>query len=296
LPLLLAGIGIGCGARALDPHDAAGASAGGAAVLDAGSGADARPDIPTIQPSGRNLCGNGVFDPGEQCDDGNKMAGDGCTAICQVECYWSCGSCGTTGPCVVTPICSDHRLDGDEACDDGNLVGGDGCARDCKAIELGWRCPAVGERCVPICGDGIVVGPETCDDGNAVAGDGCSDICVVEPSTARCGDGVISGAEECDNGAGNADGFYGGGCTTGCHFSGYCGDGVLNGLEECDSGDAGNNVTYGNKDGCARGCMFPHFCGDGFVDSVEGELCDLGPNNGVSGQPCNVACRILVDL
>ena len=25
-------------------------------------------------------CGNGVLDPGEQCDDGNKMAGDGCSA------------------------------------------------------------------------------------------------------------------------------------------------------------------------------------------------------------------------
>jgi len=29
------------------------------------------------------LCGNGVLDPGEECDDGNTAAGDGCGATCQ---------------------------------------------------------------------------------------------------------------------------------------------------------------------------------------------------------------------
>ncbi len=31
------------------------------------------------------LCGNGVVDPGEQCDDGNTTSGDGCSATCQSE-------------------------------------------------------------------------------------------------------------------------------------------------------------------------------------------------------------------
>ena len=296
LSLLLAGIGIGCGARALDPHDAGtGTGTGGGAAIDAGPGGDMRPDLLTLDPSPPQLCGNGFLDPNEQCDDGNKTAGDGCTGLCQIECHWSCGSCGTPGPCVTVPICSDHKLSDAEACDDGNLVGGDGCSGNCKAIEPGWRCPVVGDRCVPICGDGMVDGPETCDDGNTVAGDGCSDICVVEPSTARCGDGVISGAEECDRGADNADWYYGGGCTTGCHFSAYCGDGVLNGLEECDDGSAHNNVTYGNKDGCARGCTFPHFCGDAMVDSDDGEQCDLGPNNGRIDLYCTIDCKVPID-
>jgi cysteine-rich repeat protein len=30
-------------------------------------------------------CGNGVPDPGEECDDGNNVNGDGCSAICQNE-------------------------------------------------------------------------------------------------------------------------------------------------------------------------------------------------------------------
>jgi cysteine-rich repeat protein len=31
-------------------------------------------------------CGNGVLDEGEQCDDGNRVNGDGCSAECEVEC------------------------------------------------------------------------------------------------------------------------------------------------------------------------------------------------------------------
>ena len=31
------------------------------------------------------LCGNGVLDTGEACDDGNSAAGDGCSATCQPE-------------------------------------------------------------------------------------------------------------------------------------------------------------------------------------------------------------------
>jgi cysteine-rich repeat protein len=31
------------------------------------------------------LCGNGIIDAGEQCDDGNVLDGDGCSAICRLE-------------------------------------------------------------------------------------------------------------------------------------------------------------------------------------------------------------------
>jgi cysteine-rich repeat protein len=36
-------------------------------------------------PGGGAVCGNGVVDPGEQCDDGNTTAGDGCSATCTTE-------------------------------------------------------------------------------------------------------------------------------------------------------------------------------------------------------------------
>jgi cysteine-rich repeat protein len=34
---------------------------------------------------GSCLCGNGVVDPGEQCDDGNNTCGDGCSEDCKLE-------------------------------------------------------------------------------------------------------------------------------------------------------------------------------------------------------------------
>lgn len=30
-------------------------------------------------------CGDGSVDPGEECDDGNQVSGDGCSLICRVE-------------------------------------------------------------------------------------------------------------------------------------------------------------------------------------------------------------------
>src|SRR5262249_45637201 len=30
-------------------------------------------------------CGNGVVEPGEACDDGGTVAGDGCDSTCQIE-------------------------------------------------------------------------------------------------------------------------------------------------------------------------------------------------------------------
>ncbi len=36
------------------------------------------------------VCGNGLLDPGENCDDGNMVSGDGCSDTCQVEPGWTC--------------------------------------------------------------------------------------------------------------------------------------------------------------------------------------------------------------
>ena len=36
-----------------------------------------------------NTCGDAFIDPGEKCDDGNQVSGDGCDATCQSEGY--CG-------------------------------------------------------------------------------------------------------------------------------------------------------------------------------------------------------------
>ena len=65
-------------------------------------------------------CGDGNLDPGEECDDGNNIDGDGCSAVCTIE-----------------PYCGDGNLDPGEECDDGNNIDGDGCNADCMIEEPG---------------------------------------------------------------------------------------------------------------------------------------------------------------
>ena len=81
----------------------------------------AMPDIPTIEVGNLSMCGNGVMDPGESCDDGNKTPGDGCSAICQMPAGWTCT--GSPSVCNMAGVCGDGILGASEACDDMNTDG-----------------------------------------------------------------------------------------------------------------------------------------------------------------------------
>jgi cysteine-rich repeat protein len=62
----------------------------------------------------RDPCGNGVVDPGEECDDGNEVNGDGCDANCTVT------------------RCGNGIVTASEQCDDGNQIAGDSCPPGCS--------------------------------------------------------------------------------------------------------------------------------------------------------------------
>ena len=58
-------------------------------------------------------CGDGNVDPGEECDDGNQVSGDGCSSTCQYEAGWTCtpqpqpdsSTCQSgSGQCLELPI------------------------------------------------------------------------------------------------------------------------------------------------------------------------------------------------
>jgi cysteine-rich repeat protein len=247
------------------------------------------------------VCGNGITEPGELCDDGNNVDGDGCSADCSsVDPGYYC----TDGHgCVRVVTCGNGIIEGDEACDDGNTKSGDGCSSGCDKIEDGYACIKPGEPCVslPVCGNGVREQGEQCDDGNTKSKDGCSSSCQVEkgyfcpPGKAcvklTCGDGVRTPDEACDDGnTQNGDGCSsdctveaGWQCgTSGCRP--ICGDGRVLGNEGCDDG----NTTSG--DGCSAGCKVEPFfdcnsaqpsvctstivCGDGTLEP--GEVCDPG--------------------
>jgi fibro-slime domain-containing protein len=212
-------------------------------------------------------CGDGIVETGEECDDGNAVSGDGCSATCQIETGWTCP---TPDMSCVASKCGDGIIAGGETCDDGNAVSGDGCSSTCQ-VEAGWTCPTADAKCIAKqCGDGIIAGNETCDDGNATAGDGCSATCQVEPGFA-C---VTQPAPP----------------QSVCHKT-TCGDGLKEGSEECDDG---NLIPY---DGCSPTCTIEPKCSGGTCTAVCGdglkfpqEQCDDG--NTVSGDGCSSTCTI----
>ena len=109
------------------------------------------------------FCGNGEQGPGEECEDGNLINGDGCDNNCTAS------------------RCGNGVQAAGEACDDGNLDDGDGCDSNCTPTG---------------CGNGVVSSGETCDDGDLEDGDGCDSNC----TETGCGNEIVTSGETCDDG------------------------------------------------------------------------------------------------
>ncbi len=105
-------------------------------------------------------CGDGVVQPGEDCDDGENPP-------------TNAGTCNAT--CSAPTFCGDgfiQSLNGQgvsEVCDDNNGFSGDGCSNKC-VIETGWVCVGVPTSVchLPFCGDGLKKDTEVCDCGDGV--------------------------------------------------------------------------------------------------------------------------------
>jgi len=249
---------------------------------------------PPSCPSSNPGCGDGCFDTGEECDDGNTSDGDGCSGSCARE---YCGDGVTNNNCEECDLgseCTGGTNAGADCSDDPSICDGscqvksdDSCTSSCLTIT---------------CGDCRTDPPkEECDDGTPADNDGCDSSCQIE----YCGDGTIQDGlgEQCDDKGVCFDGTTcktqvpdvcpevpyvcspGGGtcssdadCGTGictlyqtacapqacdgcnnCQIE-ICGNGIVECDEECDDGDT---VIF---DGCYSDCTW-EFCGDGRTDT-----------------------------
>jgi len=219
-------------------------------------------------------CGNDVLDPGEECDGIDDAA---CPGLCRDSC--------------VCPVCGDDILDPGEDCDPPDGVT---CDDSCMFIGVcgddildpGEECDGTADAacpglcrdtCVcPGCGDGMLDPGEECDPPASQGGAAdCTDQCTL----IECGDSVVDPPEECDPPASQGGDVK---CNDDCTLA-VCGDEEIEGDEECDPPE-----SQGGMMGCSDECMLPE-CGDSVVDPPE--ECDPPASQG--GDPnCNDQCML----
>ena len=236
-----------------------------------------------------------MFNPAEDCDDGNAVAGDGCDAACAVEAGYTCNFVAIDAVPQYTSVCAETCGDGldvagTHVCDDGNPFSGDGCSEFCTP-EAGYVCDGLfPTTCTEDC-DGNNLGGFLCDDGNAVNGDGCLANCAGPEPEYHCTNQHFAGLNYCEP-------ICGDGIDTGDVTHTYVGYGAGN---FCDDG---NRFLY--LDGCDRNCEFR----SGFQEVVAGafpvvltELCNDFPDkvndylacedgNAVNGDGCTNGCEV----
>jgi hypothetical protein len=221
-----------------------------------------------VQASGF-VCGNGILEGTEQCDDGNKLNDDGCSSECKLEgveeLINACGDCGIlcsrekchnilltnnkkcyyegkfSRKCTSCSLMSCTQYTTQDDCSDNR----------CKLSKCTWSNGKCREN--PDCGDGYI---------NSTLGETC------EPPATACS---ASYGQNCT--------YCGSGCTNTIVTGGSCGDSLCNGVEtyatcpnDCETtcGD-GSCVGTETCSSCSADCG--SCCGDGICNSTIGETC-----------------------
>ncbi|MFQ5494718.1 MAG: hypothetical protein ACE5EX_04995 [Phycisphaerae bacterium] len=199
-------------------------------------------------------CGNGITEPGEQCDDANMVAGDCCSPTCQFE-----------TPSTVCRSAID-ACDAPEFCD-----GAGGCPVD-GFQPAGTSC---GDPAATVCDD-----PDTCDGAGL-----CRTNLVPSTTECRAAASACDVAEFCDGAGGcPADTFQPAGATCGDPTSTVCDN-----ADTCDgAGSCQTNFEPGTTEcrAAVGTCDASEFC-DGLGSCpVDG----FQPPGTPCGDPANTVC------
>ncbi|HRE87547.1 MAG TPA: FG-GAP-like repeat-containing protein [Myxococcota bacterium] len=280
-----------------DETDAGGDISSPSDVVDTSSPTDL---VDTSEPP-EDPCGDGVVAEGEECDDDNRIAGDGCSDRCVVESGYACrdGSpsiCGDVDECL-------------EATDECSPMA------ECENTEGAYRCECLGgyvgdgRTCVLVdpCEPGEFDCPEhstcnreapgvytcVCDPGFGQNGEVCSDLdeCVLGIDTchaqAMCSN--LEGGFGCECRPGfSGDGFT---CeniddcaSAPCRNGGTCQDGVGSFTCACAPGYSGDTCATDIDDCASSPCLNGGTCDDGVnsftcqcIASYTGPTCEVCP-------------------
>jgi uncharacterized repeat protein (TIGR01451 family) len=270
------------------------------------------------------VCGNGIIESGEECDDGNNDNGDGCSSICEIE--------------IPEPICGDGVLDSGEECDDGNSDDYDLCSNDCQIQYCDFEFTKTDSVDPVSPGDTLSyhiiltnIGTAKCTGGGVqvkeyydeytsfiesvpapTSGNNLWNFGTIMPGVTKeiNIDTEVSESTPCDETLVNevcvwaleidewrcieeTTEIY---CET---PEPYCGDGVLDAGEECDDGINNGEVCVPEYEDSCQYCdntcepvvLEGPFCGDGVKD-IPYEECDgldgVGPN-----QVCSQECELI---
>ncbi len=260
------------------------------------------------------VCGNGILDPGEQCDDGNSVGGDCCSASCQLNpmghpCtddgnVCTIDECNGEGTCI-------HSSANGVACDDGVFCNGtDVCSGGTCSLHMGDPCLNSGE-CADTCDEGLdtcfePAGTACADDGNVCTDDHCdgAGACAHVNNSSPCDDGLFcNGDDVCSGGACIHAGdpcAAGADCQNQCdETGGHClspagaacsDDGNVCTDDQCDG--AGTCAHINNSAGCddSNACTTADACVDGVCIGGPPPVCDecqtCDVQSGCSGPVC----------